>query len=47
MLETLGGDVAGICEREGLKGLREISGVGEAIAKKIAEIVRTGTASMQ
>lgn len=41
-LEALEEPAAEIYEREGIKGLRAIPGVGEAIAEKIEELVRTG-----
>ena len=42
-LESLGEDVEEIYRRGGVKALRELPGVGEAIAGKIEEIIKTGT----
>jgi DNA polymerase (family X) len=41
-LETLQDDVADLYGRGGLKALKGIAGVGESIAKKIAEYLQTG-----
>lgn len=41
-LESLGEDVKEVYEEKGEKGLEEIPGVGEAIAKKIVEYLETG-----
>jgi DNA polymerase (family 10) len=41
-LENLEEDVSEIYKREGIKGLKKIPGVGEAIAKKIEEYLKTG-----
>ncbi len=41
-VESLGGDVREVYEKEGEKGLEEIPGVGEAISKKIIEYLKTG-----
>lgn len=41
-LETLGRDVAEVYREEGLKGLEEIPGIGEALGKKIIEYVEKG-----
>jgi len=41
-LDTLGENVATIYQREGLKGLEDIPGVGKGIAGKIEEYVKTG-----
>lgn len=41
-IENLGEDVKEIYEKQGQKGLEEIPGVGEAIAKKIIEYIQTG-----
>lgn len=41
-LETLGEDVDKIYKREGLKGLEDIPGVGQGIAGKIEEYLKTG-----
>lgn len=41
-IENLGEDVKEIYEKQGIKGLEEIPGVGEAIAKKIVEYIETG-----
>lgn len=41
-LEALSGDVAEIYRRGGIKALEEIPGVGENIAKKIEEFIKTG-----
>ncbi|MCL5008603.1 MAG: helix-hairpin-helix domain-containing protein, partial [Candidatus Marsarchaeota archaeon] len=35
-------DVAGILNKKGIKGLMEFSGIGEGLAKKIEEYVKTG-----
>lgn len=40
-LETLSLDVGEIYKKEGIKGLKEIPGVGESIAKKIEEFIKT------
>lgn len=40
-IESLGEPVADIYKRGGLKALEEIPGVGEAIAKKIEELIKT------
>ena len=41
-LETLGAPAGDIYQKGGLKALGEISGVGESIAQKIEELIRTG-----
>ena len=41
-IESLSKDIEDIYKEEGIKGLKEISGVGEGIAKKIAEFLETG-----
>ena len=41
-LETLEGDVEEIYKRGGFKALKEIPGVGESIAEKIEEYLKTG-----
>ena len=41
-LESLGEDVSELYEKQGANGLKEIPGVGEAIAKKIIEYIETG-----
>ena len=41
-LETLEEDVEGIYKRGGFKALKEIPGVGESIAEKIEEYLKTG-----
>jgi len=41
-LENLKKDVSSIYKKDGLKGLKEIPGVGESIAKKIAEYLKKG-----
>ncbi len=41
-LETLSEDVKDIYKREGLKGLKEIPGVGQSMAEKIVEYLKTG-----
>jgi len=41
-LEALEEPVAEVYKRGGIKGLREIPGVGEAIAEKIEEMIKTG-----
>jgi len=41
-LESLGEDVSEIYEKKGVNGLKEIPGVGKAIAKKIIEHIETG-----
>jgi len=41
-LETLAEDVEEIYKKEGFEGLRKIPGVGESIAEKIEEYLRTG-----
>ena len=42
-IESLSEDVEDIHTRGGVKALEEIPGVGEAIAKKLEEIIRTGS----
>ena len=42
-LEAMEEPLAEIYQRGGIKALREVPGVGEAIAEKIEEIIRTGT----
>lgn len=42
-IETLPADVANIYGNKGIKGLLEISGVGQGIAQKIVEYLETGT----
>ncbi|GAH47877.1 unnamed protein product [marine sediment metagenome] len=41
-LENLEQDVSFIYEKDGLKGLEKISGVGKSIAKKIEEYMKKG-----
>ena len=41
-LETLSEDVEDIYKREGLEGLKEIPGIGQSMAEKIVEYIRTG-----
>ena len=41
-LETLTDDVSEIYKNQGIKGLKEISGVGQNIAEKIIEYLKTG-----
>ncbi len=41
-LEVLDDDVKELYEKKGVEGLKSISGVGDAIAKKIAEFITTG-----
>lgn len=41
-IETLEKDIKDIYNKNGLKGLKEISGVGEGIAKKIEQYIKTG-----
>lgn len=41
-LETLEEDASDIYKKEGLEGLKRIPGVGEGIAKKIEEYIKTG-----
>lgn len=41
-LETMQEDVADILEKKGLEGLMELQGIGEGLAKKIEEYVKTG-----
>ena len=41
-LEVLDDDVNELYEKKGVEGLKSISGVGDAIAKKIAEFITTG-----
>jgi len=41
-LETLGEDIKEIYQKEGLKGLEDISGVGKGIAGKMEEYLKTG-----
>ena len=41
-LESLGYDVKEIYETKGIKGLKEIPGIGEGIAKKIVEFIEKG-----
>ncbi len=41
-LETLTEDVSEIYKKQGIKGLKEISGVGQNIAEKIIEYLKTG-----
>lgn len=41
-LETLGRDAADIYREEGLKGLEEIPGIGEALGQKIIEYIEKG-----
>src|SRR3989344_5530783 len=40
-IEVLGSDVEDIYKKDGIKGLREIPGVGERIAEKIEEFIKT------
>lgn len=42
VLESLGEDVKGVYEKKGEKGLDDIPGVGEGIAKKIIQFIETG-----
>ncbi|MCK4669866.1 MAG: DNA polymerase/3'-5' exonuclease PolX [Nanoarchaeota archaeon] len=41
-IESLSKDVSSIYKEEGLKGLKKISGVGQSIAEKIEEFLKTG-----
>ncbi len=41
-IETSSKDVGAIYQKDGLKALKEIPGVGDAIAKKIEEFIKTG-----
>ena len=41
-IEDLGEDLQDIYQREGLSGLTKISGIGQSIAEKIAELLTTG-----
>ena len=41
-LETMQEDVEEVFRKNGIEGLREISGVGEGLAKKIVEYIETG-----
>ncbi len=41
-LETLTEDISEIYKKQGIKGLKEISGVGQNIAEKIIEYLKTG-----
>jgi DNA polymerase (family 10) len=41
-LENLKEDVDALYQREGIKGIEEIQGVGEALAKKIIQYIETG-----
>jgi len=41
-LETMSEDIADIYQREGINGLKKIPGVGESIAEKIEEYLKTG-----
>ena len=41
-IETYSEDIKELYERGGIKGLKEIPGVGEGIAKKIEEFIKTG-----
>jgi DNA polymerase (family 10) len=41
-ISTLQEDVSDIYEKGGLEGLRELPGIGEALAEKIAEYLKTG-----
>ncbi|XOB40146.1 MAG: DNA polymerase/3'-5' exonuclease PolX [Candidatus Nealsonbacteria bacterium] len=41
-LENLEQDIGGIYKKEGVKGLKKIPGVGEAIASRIVEYLKTG-----
>ena len=43
VLESFGEDVEAIYKRDGRKGLAKIPGVGEGIAEKIEEYIKTGT----
>jgi len=42
VIKDLSDEVAEIYEREGIKGLKQIPGVGQAIAEKVEELVKTG-----
>ncbi len=42
VLETFVEDISRIYKKSGLKGLKEIQGIGENIANKIVEYVKTG-----
>ncbi|MDP3953374.1 MAG: DNA polymerase/3'-5' exonuclease PolX [bacterium] len=42
VIKDLSEEVADIYEREGLKGLKQIPGVGQAIAEKVEELLKTG-----
>ena len=41
-LEALSEDVKEIYKKDGLKGLKKIPGIGESIAEKIVEFLKTG-----
>src|SRR3989344_6928839 len=41
-IESLSKDIEDLYREEGINGLKEISGVGEGIAKKIVEFLETG-----
>jgi len=41
-IENLGEEIQNIYKKEGLDGIKKISGVGESIAKKIEEYLKTG-----
>jgi DNA polymerase (family 10) len=41
-LESLGEDIEDIYKEKGIKGLEEIPGIGERLAKKISEYIETG-----
>ena len=41
-LETLSEDVEALYKKEGIEGLKNISGVGQGIAEKIIEYIKTG-----
>ncbi len=42
VIETLPEDVATIYQKNGIKGLKELDGVGDAIAKKMIQFIETG-----
>ncbi|NCN53251.1 DNA polymerase III, partial [Candidatus Wolfebacteria bacterium] len=41
-LETLSEDVENIYKRQGLEGLKKIPGIGQSMAEKIVEYIKTG-----
>ena len=42
MIESLKGDIGAIYQKGGVEVLKEIPGVGEGLAKKIEEYIKTG-----